>query len=231
MRLVPKSFETVKRVLDLLLALVGLLVTSPIQLAIAILLVVKQGRPVLFRQPRPGLGGQTFYLLKFRTMRPYSEKKGWVTDEQRLTGLGQFLRSSSLDELPSLVNVLKGDMSIVGPRPLLLKYLDLYTAEQARRHEVRPGITGLAQVRGRNSLSWEEKFALDIEYVERKSLLLDIRIILRTVAVVLHRRGVSASGEATMPEFRGTAVYDGTRPGRATQGVPPGSDSKKVGEV
>lgn len=231
MRLVPNRFETVKRAFDLLIAVVGLLITFPIQLAIAILLFVKQGRPVLFRQLRPGLGGQTFYLLKFRTMRPYSEKKGWVTDEQRLTGLGRFLRSSSLDELPSLVNVIKGDMSIVGPRPLLLKYLDLYTPEQARRHEVRPGITGLAQVRGRNSLNWDEKFALDIEYVERKSLLLDIRIILKTVAVVLHRRGVSASGEATMPEFRGTAVYDRTCPGRPAQGAAPGSDSTKAGEV
>lgn len=196
-------YDAVKRTCDLLVAFVGLALTSPVQVGIAILVLAKHGRPVLFRQGRPGLRGDTFELLKFRTMRPYDEKRGWVTDQQRLTPTGRFLRASSLDELPSLINVIRGDMSIVGPRPLLVKYLDLYTPEQARRHEVRPGITGLAQVRGRNAISWETKFRLDIEYVDRKSFALDIRIVLETVAVVLRRRGVSAAGEATMPEYRG----------------------------
>lgn len=218
-------YDALKRTSDLLLAIVGLVLTSPLQLGIAVFLFLKQGRPILFRQARPGLRGEAFDLLKFRTMRPYNEKNGWVTDQQRLTAVGQFLRSSSLDELPSLINVIKGDMSIVGPRPLLVKYLELYSPEQARRHEVRPGITGLAQVRGRNAISWEKKFALDVEYVERKSLLLDIQIILETVAVVLHRRGVSAAGEATMSEFRGTrALAKGHAEGASQVASPePGS--------
>lgn len=221
MRSGRNGYEALKRTLDLLIAVVGLFLTAPIQLSIAIFLLIKQGRPLLFRQARPGLHGEVFNLLKFRTMRPYNEKNGWVTDRQRLTTVGQFLRSSSLDELPSLINVIKGDMSIVGPRPLLVKYLGLYTSEQARRHEVRPGITGLAQVRGRNSISWETKFALDIEYVERKSLWLDIKIILETIAVVLHRRGVSASGEATMAEFRGTPAPVKTVPDLASRDLLP----------
>jgi lipopolysaccharide/colanic/teichoic acid biosynthesis glycosyltransferase len=231
MRLGRNLYDVLKRTSDLFIAAVALLLTSPIQLGIAIFLLVKQGRPILFRQARPGLRGQTFDLLKFRTMRPYNEKNGWLTDEQRLTAVGQFLRSFSLDELPSLINVLKGDMSIVGPRPLLVKYLELYTPEQARRHEVRPGITGLAQVRGRNSISWEKKFALDVEYVERKSLLLDIQILLETVAVVLHRRGVSASGEATMSEFRGTRVSAKARPDRASHDASPQSGSTMANEA
>lgn len=201
-------YDTFKRAMDLMIALLGVLLTAPVQLGIALLLLIKEGRPVLFRQTRPGLHGKSFDLLKFRTMRPYNEDKNWVTDRQRLTATGNFLRSSSLDELPSLINVIKGDMSIVGPRPLLLKYINLYTAEQARRHEVRPGITGLAQVRGRNAISWEDKLALDIQYVERRSFLLDVKIILQTVRVVIGRRGVSAPGEATMPEFRGTPAND-----------------------
>lgn len=201
-------YDTFKPATDLAIALLGVLLTAPVQLGIALLLLMKEGRPVLFRQTRPGRHGESFELLKFRTMRPYSEEKGWVTDQQRLTSTGQLLRSSSLDELPSLINVIKGDMSIVGPRPLLLKYMNLYTAEQARRHEVRPGITGLAQVRGRNAISWEKKLALDIQYVERRSFLLDVKIILETFGVVMGRRGVSAAGEATMPEFRGTSASD-----------------------
>lgn len=202
------KYDTFKRATDLAIALAGFVLTAPVQLGIALLLLMKEGRPVLFRQTRPGLNGESFELLKFRTMRPYSEEKGWVNDQQRLTTAGRLLRSSSLDELPSLLNVIKGDMSIVGPRPLLLKYMNLYTAEQARRHDVRPGITGLAQVRGRNAISWEKKLALDIQYVEKKSFLLDVKIMLETVGVVMGRRGVSAAGEATMPEFRGTSARD-----------------------
>lgn len=197
-------YRTTKRILDIVCALLGIVATAPIQISIAFLILVNDGPPVLFKQERPGLKGETFGLLKFRTMRPYSEKRGLVTDRQRLTRFGQFLRSSSLDELPSLINVLKGDMSLVGPRPLLVKYLELYTPEQSARHNVRPGLTGLAQVRGRNALSWEDKFALDLEYVDRQSVLLDIRIIFETISIVLKRTGVSAPGEATMPEFRGT---------------------------
>lgn len=198
-----RIYSVTKRALDVACALLGIAATAPLQVAIAAIILAKDGRPVIFRQDRPGLDGETFGLLKFRTMRPYDEKRGWVTDQQRLTRFGRSLRASSLDELPSLINVLKGDMSLVGPRPLLVKYLGLYTPEQLRRHNVRPGMTGLAQVRGRNALSWEEKFSLDLEYVDRQSLLLDIRIILETFNIVLARTGVSAPGEATMPEFRG----------------------------
>lgn len=201
-----ERYRTAKRIFDISCALAGLAVTAPMQVAISIIVLIKHGRPVIFKQERPGLNGETFSLLKFRTMRPYDEQRGWITDEQRLTSFGRILRQSSLDELPSLINVLRGDMSLVGPRPLLVKYLDFYTPEQARRHEVRPGITGLAQVRGRNSITWEEKFAWDLEYVDRQSFLLDLRIILETINTVFRRTGVSAAGEATMPEFRGTTV-------------------------
>jgi lipopolysaccharide/colanic/teichoic acid biosynthesis glycosyltransferase len=155
---------------------------------------------VLFRQVRPGLAGQPFELVKFRTMR-----SGTGSDAERLTSLGRFLRSTSLDELPELWNVLRGDMSLVGPRPLLVEYLDLYSPRQARRHEVRPGITGLAQVAGRNLVGWDERFELDVEYVERRSLGLDLRILWRTAVAVVRREGVTAEGEATMPPFRGSA--------------------------
>jgi len=162
------------------------------------------GRPVLFKQMRPGLNAKPFYMYKFRTMTNEKDEQGNpLSDEQRLTRLGRFLRSTSLDELPELFNVLKGDMSLVGPRPLLMQYLARYTPEQARRHEVKPGITGWAQVNGRNAITWEEKFALDVWYVDNWSLWLDIKILAMTVVKVFKREGISAKGEATMPEFMG----------------------------
>jgi lipopolysaccharide/colanic/teichoic acid biosynthesis glycosyltransferase len=164
---------------------------------------VSLGRPVLFRQPRVGRDCNVFALVKFRSMRDVDVRRGLVTDAQRLTRLGRVLRTSSLDELPTLWNVLRGDMSPVGPRPLLVRYLDRYDSAQARRHDVRPGITGLAQVSGRNAIGWEEKLALDVWYVDHRSFGLDARVLLRTVATVLRRTGVSAHGEATAPEFAG----------------------------
>ena len=162
------------------------------------------GSPVLFKQQRPGLHGKPFMMSKFRTMTDARDGDGnLLPDADRLTRLGRFLRSTSLDELPELFNVLKGDMSLVGPRPLLMRYLDRYTPEQARRHEVRPGITGWAQINGRNALSWEDKFTLDVWYVDHCSLLLDMRIILQTIWKVLRREGISQEGEATMSEFMG----------------------------
>lgn len=164
----------------------------------------QMGSPVLFRQCRPGRFGRPFYMIKFRTMRDATDAAGRpLPDGERLTAFGRFLRSSSLDELPELWNVLKGDMSLVGPRPLLMEYLPLYSAEQARRHEVRPGVTGWAQVNGRNALTWEEKFRLDVWYVDNRSLWLDLRIIAMTVKKVIRRDGISAAGEATMPKFTG----------------------------
>jgi lipopolysaccharide/colanic/teichoic acid biosynthesis glycosyltransferase len=163
------------------------------------------GKPVLFRQTRPGLHGVPFLMIKFRTMRDAVDASGVpLPDAARLTRLGRFLRSSSLDELPELWNVLKGEMSLVGPRPLLMEYLPLYSAEQARRHEVRPGVTGWAQVNGRNALSWEDKFALDLWYVENRSLWLDLKIVWMTIRKVIKRDGISAEGEATMPKFTGS---------------------------
>lgn len=200
-----RGYDAVKRTLDVAVSGVGLVVTAPVQAVVAGVVRVAHGRPVLFRQKRPGLHGEVFELVKFRTMRHADATH--VTDAERLTGVGRFLRSTSLDELPTLWNVLKGDMSLVGPRPLLVEYLDRYSPEQARRHEVRPGITGLAQVSGRNSLEWEDKFALDVEYVDRRSLALDLKILWRTVTAVLGRRGISAQGEATM------GVFMGSRPG------------------
>jgi lipopolysaccharide/colanic/teichoic acid biosynthesis glycosyltransferase len=163
---------------------------------------VVDGRPILFRQRRAGQGGRLFTILKFRTMTSAAER-GSAGDEARITRLGAFLRATSLDELPELLNVLKGDMSLVGPRPLLPEYLDRYTAEQARRHEVKPGVTGLAQVNGRNEVDWGRRLALDVWYVDHRSLLLDLRILLRTFGVVFSRRGINAAGHATMPEFQG----------------------------
>jgi lipopolysaccharide/colanic/teichoic acid biosynthesis glycosyltransferase len=163
------------------------------------------GGPILFRQQRPGLDGTPFELIKFRTMTDARRADADTRlDAERLTPLGKFLRSTSIDELPTLWNVVRGDMSLVGPRPLLMQYLRRYTREQARRHEVRPGITGWAQIRGRNALGWEEKFRLDVEYVDRIGLRLDLRILLETLVVVLRRRGISAHGHATMPEFLGS---------------------------
>ncbi len=196
-----RGYDVAKRVLDAGVAAAGLVVTAPVQAAVALAVLKVHGRPVLFRQPRPGKDGKVFELVKFRTMLPPDAQR--VSDADRLTRLGKALRATSLDELPTLWNVLKGDMSLVGPRPLLVQYLDRYSPEQARRHEVRPGVTGLAQVRGRNGLDWDEKFALDVEYVDNRSLGLDLRILWETVAVVLLRRGISADGHVTMSEFRG----------------------------
>ena len=196
-----------KRLLDMLVAGFALVLLSPLLLAVAIAVRATMGSPVLFRQQRPGLEGKPFELVKFRTMRRLTT--GDVVpaeDERRLTRLGRFLRASSLDELPELWNVLKGEMSLVGPRPLLMRYLPLYSPEQARRHEVRPGLTGWAQVNGRNALSWEEKFALDLWYVDNRSLLLDLRILLLTVWRLLRPSGIAAEGSATMPEFMGSPV-------------------------
>ena len=194
-----------KRLLDTSVAALGLAVLSPVLGAVALAVAGRLGRPVLFRQVRPGLGGEPFEMVKFRTMTDACGPDGeLLPDADRLTPLGRFLRSSSLDELPELWNVLKGDMSLVGPRPLLMRYLDRYTPEQARRHEVRPGITGLAQVSGRNALSWDEKFALDVWYVDHRSLALDLKILGQTVLKVMRRDGVSATDHATMPEFTGS---------------------------
>ncbi len=193
-----------KRVFDILGAGIGLLALSPVLLAVALMIRRRMGRPVFFRQVRPGLHGRPFEMIKFRTMRDAADAEGNpLSDSERLTRLGRFLRSSSLDELPELWNVLRGEMSLVGPRPLLMEYLPLYSPEQARRHEVRPGITGWAQVNGRNAISWDERFALDVWYVDNRSLRLDLRIIWLTVRKVLKREGISAAGEATMPKFTG----------------------------
>jgi sugar transferase EpsL len=193
-----------KRAFDFLLALTALIMLAPLLAIIFLLVRVALGRPVLFRQNRPGLHGRSFELIKFRTMTDRLAANGEpLTDAQRLTGFGHFLRASSLDELPELWNVLRGDMSLVGPRPLLMEYLPLYDADQARRHDVRPGLTGWAQVNGRNTLSWEEKFAADLWYVDNRSLWLDLKILARTIVAVLGRRGISAAGEATMPPFTG----------------------------
>jgi sugar transferase EpsL len=194
---------TLKRILDVCAALIGLILLAPVLLIIASLVWLKLGSPILFRQRRPGFRAEPFGMLKFRTMLNERDANGeFLPDESRLSGIGRFLRSTSLDELPELVNVLTGDMSLVGPRPLLMQYLDRYTPEQARRHEVRPGITGWAQVNGRNAISWEEKFALDIWYVDNWSLRLDLLILWRTVFKVVQRQGISADGQATMPEFQ-----------------------------
>ncbi len=194
-----------KRLLDIIGAGLGLLLCAPGLLIIAWRVRRQMGSPVLFRQTRPGLRGRPFQMIKFRTMRDATDAQGrTLPDAERLTPLGRFLRGSSLDELPGLWNVLTGEMSLVGPRPLLMEYLPLYSPQQARRHEVRPGVTGWAQINGRNALSWDEKFALDVWYVDNRSLWLDIRIIGLTIAKVLRRDGISAAGEATMPKFEGT---------------------------
>ncbi|MFI7649576.1 sugar transferase [Micromonospora sp. NPDC049460] len=196
--------EGLKRAIDLAAAVVLLVLTAPLVLVVAALVAAGLGRPVLFRQPRAGRHGQVFELVKFRTMLPPDPRRGRVRDGDRLTPLGRFLRSTSLDELPTLWNVLRGDMSLVGPRPLLTQYLPRYSPTQARRHEVRPGVTGLAQIRGRNSLGWEEKLDLDVWYVDHRSLRLDLSILAATVRTVLRREGISAAGSATAPEFLGT---------------------------
>lgn len=193
-----------KRAMDIVGAAIGLALLAPVMAVIAVLIWWKLGRPILFVQLRPGLHGRPFRLYKFRTMSDARDADGHLLpDAERLTGFGRFLRATSLDELPELWNVLKGDMSLVGPRPLLMEYLPLYTAEQARRHDVKPGLTGWAQVNGRNALTWEEKFALDVWYVDNRSFLLDCRILWMTLLKVLRREGITAPGEATMPKFTG----------------------------
>lgn len=192
------------RLLDLSLASLVGLIFAPIITVLILLVRVKLGSPVLFRQLRPGLFGKPFFIYKFRTMNDYKNANGELLhDAMRLTSFGKWLRSTSLDELPSLWNVFKGEMSLVGPRPLLMEYLPLYNAEQARRHELKPGVTGWAQVNGRNAISWEDKFKLDIWYIDNQSIWLDVKIILLTIKKVFLRDGVNASGEATMPKFTG----------------------------
>jgi lipopolysaccharide/colanic/teichoic acid biosynthesis glycosyltransferase len=208
----------IKRLLDIVVAAAGLLLLSPLIAALAVLVRAKLGRPVLFRQQRPGLRGEPFVLVKFRTMLDASDQNGSVLpDSERLTRFGRWLRSTSLDELPELWNVLKGDMSLVGPRPLLMRYLPLYSAEEARRHEVRPGLTGWAQVNGRNALSWPEKFRHDIWYVDNWSLALDLKILAASVASVLTRRGIASADAATMPEFTGSSGQQSEKLGRRPQ--------------
>jgi sugar transferase EpsL len=194
-----------KRLLDLLLVVLTLPVFLPVMALVALLVRLKLGSPVLFRQQRPGMHGRPYTIFKFRTMTDKRDALGHLLpDEQRLTRLGHFLRSTSLDELPELYNVLKGDMSVVGPRPLLMQYLDRYTPDQMRRHEAKPGITGWAQVNGRNAITWERKFALDVWYVDHQSWRLDMRIIALTVWKAVRREGINQPGQATMEEFMGS---------------------------
>lgn len=194
----------IKRSFDIIATLIGLLVFSPLLLLTVLLVRINLGAPVLFRQERPGLHGKPFLIYKFRTMTDQRDMLGnLLPDAERLTPFGKFLRSTSLDELPELLNVLKSDMSLVGPRPLLMEYLPLYSTEQARRHEVKPGITGLAQVNGRNAITWNEKFALDVWYVDHRSFLLDLKILWMTLLCVVTRKGVTPDGELIMPRFTG----------------------------
>lgn len=195
-----------KRLMDVILSILVFAIMSPLLLLIFVSIRVGLGSPVLFRQERPGLHGRIFTMIKFRTMKDMCGSDGQpLPDKQRLTILGRFLRETSLDELPELWNVLKGDMSLVGPRPLLVEYLSLYSVEQARRHEVRPGITGWAQVNGRNAISWEDKFKLDSWYVDHQSFWLDMRILWLTILKVLMRDGIRAQGDASMPKFTGSS--------------------------
>jgi sugar transferase EpsL len=199
------SFDEIKRTIDLVGATAGSLLLAPVLGVLAVLVRLRLGSPVLFRQQRPGLHGRPFELLKFRTMTDARDVDGnLLPDEQRLTGFGKALRSTSLDELPELWNVLRGDMSLVGPRPLLMEYLPRYSPRQARRHEVRPGVTGWAQVNGRNAPDWEERLEMDVWYVENRTFLLDLRILFRTVLAVLRREGINREGHATAPKFGGS---------------------------
>lgn len=197
------AYAPLKRLIDFVIGGLIFLITLPIQAVLALVIRVRLGSPVLFRQERPGKDEQIFELVKFRTMLNPDPDRGLITDADRMTPLGSFLRATSLDELPTLLNVLKGDMSLVGPRPLLVRYLDRYSPQQRRRHEVRPGITGLAQVSGRNAISWDEKFDKDVEYVDQMSFGLDVKILLATLGKVLKRDGIAADGEVTMSEFMG----------------------------
>lgn len=195
-----------KRTFDLLLTGIALIIFSPVMVALALLIRNMLGSPVIFKQQRPGLFTKPFYIYKFRSMNDNKNSHGeLLCDAERLTSFGRWLRSTSLDELPSLWNVLKGEMSLVGPRPLLMEYVQLYNSEQMRRHEVKPGVTGWAQVNGRNAISWPDKFRLDVWYVDHQSLWLDIKIIFLTIKKVFFRDGISAEGEATMPKFTGNS--------------------------
>ncbi|WP_029653230.1 sugar transferase [Marinobacter daepoensis] len=200
----------IKRLFDVLASALVLVVLLPVIGVVAVLIHHKLGSPVFFRQTRPGLNGKPFKMVKFRTMLDSTDKQGnQLPDDQRMTPFGSFLRATSLDELPELWNVLKGDMSLVGPRPLLMEYLPLYSKEQYRRHDVRPGVTGWAQVNGRNALSWEDKFRLDVWYVDNQSLWLDVKILFLTVKKVLVREGISGEGEVTMSRFTGNGKQQG----------------------
>lgn len=204
--------KLIKRPQDFLCALAAAIVLSPVMLITAVLVRIKLGSPVIFKQERPGLNGKIFRLYKFRTMTDQKDEKGnLLPDEVRLTNFGKKLRSTSLDELPELFNIIKGDMAVVGPRPLLVRYLPRYNAHQARRHEVRPGFTGYAQVHGRNAITWEEKFDKDVYYVDHVSFLGDWKIIFQTVRTVLKREGISSDTSATMEEFMGTASKEAER--------------------
>ena len=203
-KLLPKGTSFVKRLFDLLLTSLALILLSPVMLVVSILIAIKLGFPILFRQSRPGYQEEIFTIYKFRTMRNAADAEGNdLPDEQRLTKFGKFLRSTSLDELPELFNVVKGDMSLVGPRPLLIQYLPLYNAEQARRHDVLPGITGWAQVNGRNALTWQEKFEFDVWYVDHWTFWLDLKILALSLGKVLKREGISQPGQATAEPFQG----------------------------
>lgn len=196
--------QRIKRIFDFIIALIGIIIASPILVIVAILVRLNLGSPILFRQPRVGLNGEVFEMVKFRTMKDAKDAKGHLLpDDERLTKFGQFLRQSSLDELPELFNVLKGDMSLVGPRPLLVEYLPLYSNEQMRRHEVRPGITGYAQINGRNNISWAQKFELDVYYVDNYRLSLDFKILAQTVGKVLKQSDISQEGHVTVEKFNG----------------------------
>lgn len=193
-----------KRILDLMLSIPTFFLLAPLMILIAGVIRLTMGKPVFFRQSRPGLYGESFRIYKFRTMLDLFDKRGFLLkDSARLTRVGKFLRSTSLDELPELFNILKSEMSIVGPRPLLMQYLERYSQEQARRHEVKPGLTGWAQINGRNAITWEEKFRLDVWYVDNQSFFIDIKIILMTVLKILKREGINQPGQATMEEFKG----------------------------
>ena len=199
-----RGYDRAKRAFDVVLAVPLLVLTLPVAATTALAIRSRLGSPVLFKQTRPGLHGEPFEMVKFRTMVDIDPALGPADDASRMTPLGRWLRATSIDELPTLWNVVRGDLSLVGPRPLLMRYLERYSPEQARRHEVRPGLTGLAQVSGRNALSWEDRFRLDVEYVDHHTLAGDLRILLATVASVLRRDGISAAGQTTMPEFLGT---------------------------
>ncbi len=208
-----RPYDRVKRAIDVVLVLIGMVILAPLFAVLAWKVRRDLGRPVLFTQPRPGLNGEVFRLRKFRTMTDARDEQGLLLpDEQRLTRFGRFLRSTSLDEIPEMVNVLRGDMSLVGPRPLLVEYLERYSPTQARRHEVRPGITGWAQINGRNNMTWDDKLALDVWYVDHRSLWLDVRILLKTLWVMANRKGVSLDGHATTLRFEGGAGEDAKGP-------------------